>query len=322
MALYYIAAGVELSMIVPTLVLYAVAGYRLMPSVGKLANALSQLRQFQPVIGNISRVLSASTATAEPAHSCKPIASCATIQFQEVTFKYPSAKQPLFKSLELAINGSSFVCLVGKSGSGKTTAVDLLLGLLPADAGKILVNGKSIDEVGECDWRTMFGYVPQAVYIVDGTIAENIAFGIPPADVDQEQLRRVVAMCHLEDFVDAQPEGLNAPVGERGSKLSGGQRQRLGIARALYRDPSILILDESTNSLDGLSERAIIETLLSLKKSKAIISIAHRGALARYSDRIILIDQGRIIADGTYENLSSTSPLFASMMSEMEIRKQ
>ena len=236
-----------------------------------------------------------------------------------IAFKYPGAEHRLFDALDLTIGGGSFVCFVGKSGSGKTTMVDLLLGLLPADAGNILVNGKSMRDVRENEWRAIFGYVPQSVYILDGTIADNIAFGVPASEIDRERLQQVVSLCHLEDFVDAQPAGLNAPVGERGSRLSGGQRQRIGIARALFRDPPVLILDESTNSLDGLSEQAIIQTLLGLKKRKTIISIAHRGSLARYADRIVLIDQGRILANGTYDALTLSSPLFASMMAETEV---
>jgi ABC-type multidrug transport system fused ATPase/permease subunit len=218
MALYYIASGVELSTIVPTLVLYAVAGYRLMPSVGKLANALSQLRQFQPVIGNISRVLNSAShsSRADPAQVAEPaILQCESIEFRGIAFRYPSAEHRLFDGLDLTIGGGSFVCFVGKSGSGKTTMVDLLLGLLPADAGAVLVNGKSMHDVPEREWRAIFGYVPQSVYIVDGTIAENIAFGVPAAEVDPERLRQVVSLCHLEDFVEAQPAGLNAPYRSR-----------------------------------------------------------------------------------------------------------
>ena len=323
LALYYIAAGAELSTIIPTLVMYAVVGYRLMPSIGKVAGALSQLRQYQPIIANISEVLDESIAVdaGAAARAVSATTPLALIEFQDVAFTYPGSERPTIDKLQLLIQSNSFICLVGKSGSGKTTIVDLLLGLLPPATGEILINGQPAREVSEKSWRAMFGYVPQSVYIVDGTIAENIAFGTPPENIDWDWLRRVVTLCHLEDFIGKQAEGLNAQVGERGSKLSGGQRQRLGIARALYRNPSILILDESTSSLDGISEQAIIRTLLELRKSKTVISIAHRGSTVKHCDRIILVDQGQIVADGEFEELSRSSPLFASLMSEMEIKK-
>ena len=324
MALYYIGSGVELSTIVPILVMYAVAGFRLMPTVNKIAGALSQLRQAQPAIRNISKILDETISSGTNANNVLSSLAvlCAKIECRGVGFAYPGSEHMVVDNLRLTLNANSLVCLVGKSGSGKTTIVDLLLGLLPPAKGDILINEQPAHEVGEQSWRAMFGYVPQSVYIVDGTIAENIAFGIAPKDVDQIRLRHVVKLCHLEDFVEAQEEGINAQVGERGSRLSGGQRQRLGIARALYRDPPILILDESTSSLDGISEQAIIQTLLELRNSKTVISIAHRGSTVKHCDRIILIDSGQIVADGNYEELSRSSPLFASLMSEMEIKKQ
>lgn len=319
-ALYYISAGAELSSIVPTLAIYAVAGYRLMPSFNRLSLALSQLQQFRPAVANISKVLDEyrpeAIAAANGGHE-KNVAS-PRIEFQKVGFAYPKAERAVFKDFGLTIEGNSFVCFVGTSGSGKTTLVDLLLGLLTPDRGDILINGKSISQIGEQNWRGMFGYVPQSVYMIDGTIAENIAFGIDEKDVDREKMRRIVKQCHLEDFVDAQPEGLDFEVGEQGCKLSGGQRQRVGIARALYRDPAILILDESTSSLDGISEKLIIETLNELKQDKTIISIAHRSSLVRTCDRIIFINQGEVEADGDYGMLCRNSPHFTALMSEME----
>ena len=321
MALYYIASGAQLSSIVPTLMIYAVAGYRLMPSVGKVAGALSQLRQFQPVISNISSVLDEdSVADDASARSAQPQTACESIEFRGIAFAYPEAEKNLFDEFSLTINGNTSVCLVGTSGSGKTTIVDLLLGLLPPARGDIRINGKSKHELNDKIWHEMFGYVPQMVYITDGTIAENIAFGIPQNEVNAQRLREVVALCHLEDFVGTQADGLNTAVGERGSKLSGGQRQRIGIARALYRNPPILILDESTSSLDGINERAIIQTLLELRKTKTVISIAHRGSLIKHCDRIVLIDQGKVAADGNFEQLRGSSELFTSLMSEMEVK--
>jgi ATP-binding cassette, subfamily B, bacterial PglK len=319
-ALYYIAAGVELSLIMPKLVIYAVAGYRLMPSFHRLSVSLTQLQRFQPAVNNISKVFEEHNADVMNAESNGwnlPVA-CPKIEFCNVGFAYPKSEQAVFDDLDIMIEGSSFVCFVGASGSGKTTLVDLLLGLLSPDKGAVMINGKTMSQIGEKHWREMFGYVPQSVYIVDGTITENIAFGIPEEDVDREKLQRIVKLCHLEDFIDSQPDGLSSSVGEQGCKLSGGQRQRIGIARALYRDPPILILDESTSSLDGISEKWIIATLNELKRTKTIITIAHRNSLVRYSDRVVLINHGEIAADGDYQALCCSSPLFTALMSEME----
>lgn len=319
MALYYIAVGADLATIVPTLMLYAVAGYRLMPSVNKMAIALTQIRQFRPAIDNIVRVLEdvqgEELCCREDPNRNVPYQG---IEFRRVGFAYPGSEGLVFTDLTLHLEGNSSICVVGPSGSGKTTLVDLLLGLLEPTAGEILVHGVSRTTMRDQEWREMFGYVPQSVYILDGTIAENIAFGVAAEQVDEDRLRQVVRQCHLEDFVDAKAEGLWTQVGERGSRLSGGQRQRIGIARALYRNPSIIILDESTSSLDGISERAIIDTLSELKKCKTVISIAHRDSLIKHSDRVIVIDHGQVVGDGSYGELLVSSPIFASLVSELK----
>jgi ABC-type multidrug transport system fused ATPase/permease subunit len=322
-AVYYIAAGADLSRIVPTLVMYAVVGYRLMPSFSRLSGAVSVIRQLQPAVNNITAVLHESLLS--PVNGGEPDGEKLavvrpTIEFRNVGFTYPRTEHAVLDNLDLTIQDNSFVCLVGTSGSGKTTLVDLMLGLLSPDKGEILINGESIRQIGERRWRTMFGYVPQSLYIVDGTIAENIAFGIPEKDVDQERLRCVIRQCHLGEFINSQPDGVNSLVGDRGSRLSGGQRQRIGIARAMYRDPPILILDESTSALDGISEKYIIDTLHDLKRDRIIIAIAHGSSLVRNCDRVILIDQGKMVADGDYRTLYRTSPLFMSLMSEMRER--
>lgn len=318
-ALYYLATGAELASIVPTLAIYAVAGYRLMPSFNRLSLSLSQLQQFRPAANNIRKVLAEYRPRGAVAEAGGPAGIAhPAIEFRTVGFSYPGSERPVFREFDLKIEGHGFVCLVGASGSGKTTLVDMLLGLLPPDQGEIRANGVSMREAGEQGWRNMFGYVPQAVYMIDGTIAENIAFGMPEAEIDREKLRRVVKLCHLEDFVDSHPEGLDFQVGEHGSRLSGGQKQRIGIARALYRDPPILILDESTSSLDGISERKIIEALNELSRHKTIISIAHRSSLVRSCGRVIFISHGEVEADGHYEALCRTSPQFLELMSELE----
>ena len=320
MALYFISAGVGIEIIVPTLGLYAVAGYRLMPSANKIAGAISQLRQFQPAIQNVSKVLGASSFHSNFSNKgiCDSKCNFTAIDFKNIKYQYPDTDKFIFENLSVSIACNSFVSLVGPSGSGKSTLVDLLLGLLKPMNGEITVNGKSIMNLGEDSWRKLFSYVPQTVYIVDGTIAENIAFGVSVEDIDWNWMQRVISLCHLEDLINEQANGFHASVGERGSMLSGGQKQRIGIARALYQDAPILILDESTSSLDGITEKAIIKLLHELSKSKTIISISHRDSIVRQCDRVIMIDQGQVLGDGTYEELLHSSSLFSSLMAELE----
>ena len=318
LALYFIATGKELHSIVPTLTLYAVAGYRLLPSLNRLSGAYTQIQQYGPAIANISKALNLQPARPEaPSRHRDTInAPVKLVEFCNVDFKYDDTQQNIFENLSANLASGRLHCLVGQSGSGKTTFADLMLGLSMPDRGTILVNGKSIDDIGKHAWRKLFAYVPQSVYILDGTIAENIAFGIHSNKIDSDRLWQAIKSCRLTDLISSLPEGVDSHVGERGSKLSGGQRQRLGIARAIYRDAPILIFDESTSSLDGISEKSIIDTLLSLRNQKMIVAIAHRSSIVRQCDHIILMDRGRILMDGTYQELLSFSPLFASLMAE------
>lgn len=319
-ALYFLVANLDVSRIIPVLIMYAVVGYRLMPSITKLATAISSLRQYHVVVQNVSLILD------EPLES-ERLAGCVAatgsevlpaIEFNNVAFSYEGTGHAQFKHLSFRIEPRTLVGIAGPSGAGKTTIVDLMLGLLEAQAGTIAIHGTDLKNISASELRKIFAYVPQSIYLIDGTIAENIAFGIPPEEVDREWIARVVELCHLEDFVGTRAEGLLARVGERGARLSGGQRQRIGIARALYEKPSILILDESTSSLDGISERAVIDTLVELKQEITVITVAHRKSLIQHCDRILLLDRGEIVNDGTFEAILEASPLFARLMSEMD----
>ncbi len=320
LALYYLVRGIEITAIMPTLLMYSVVGYRLVPSLSKLAAAIANLRQSQVVVHNVSSILSEAVPT-EPlaAHRHSPLNDALpAVEFRHVAFAYEGVEQALFRDLSFQIAPKTLVGLAGPSGAGKTTIVDIMLGLLSPHEGEVLLQGVPLHSLGNRELRKIFAYVPQSVYLTDGTIADNIAFGISHADIDWNRLREVVRLCHLEDFVGTKAEGLLAPVGERGARLSGGQRQRIGIARALYESPAILILDESTSSLDGISEQAIIATLMELKQSMTIVTIAHRKSLVQHCDRIILLNQASIAGDGSFKQLMESSPLFSMLMSEAE----
>jgi len=323
-ALYFIASGDDLSTIVSTLALYAVIGYRLYPPLNNISGAISKIIQFQPVIDNITNTFAERHSPflfeQEIDQTSETVSETVvpTIKFHQVGFAYPRGEHAILDNINLTIESKSMVGIVGKSGSGKTTLVDLLLGLMLPDHGEIQLDGETIKQRGEDNWQKTFGYVPQSVYIIDGTIAENIAFGVSEEVIDWKKLERTIHVSDLEEVINTLPGGLNFHVGDRGTKLSGGQRQRIGIARAIYRNAPVLILDESTSSLDGFSEKSIIETLQRLKKSNTVITIAHRSSIVRQCDRIVCIDHGEIVADGDYQSLCQTSPEFVALMSEMD----
>jgi len=205
------------------------------------------------------------------------------------------------------------VGLVGASGSGKSTAIDLLLGLMAPQQGQLLVDGEPITEENVRAWQNSLGFVPQSIFLADSSIRENIAFGLPPEAVDEEKVNRAANMAHLDQLLAELPSGLDTRVGERGVQLSGGQRQRIGIARALYHDADVLILDEATSALDGITEKLIMDAIHDFSGKKTIIMIAHRLATVRQCDSIYLLEQGRVIDHGTYDELSSRNTIFRRM---------
>lgn len=315
LGLSHIRRGTELSQIVPILSLYAVAGYRLLPSLMKFSGALSQMRQHRAVFDNVVARLSEPGEAAAPAPARAPLPE-EGVEFQEVRFRYAGQAAPVLEDFDLKIARNESVALVGGSGAGKSTLVDLMLGLLEPEKGRILAGGAPLEPSTLARWRKMAAYVPQSPFILDGTIADNIAFGVAAGFVDQDRLRQAAQSASLGDFIAGLPEGFRCPVGERGAKLSGGQRQRLGLARALYRDPEVLILDEPTSALDGITESEIVSVLDRLKDKKTLIVIAHRPSTVRFCGRILVMEKGRIIDSGSYEELSARNPYFSRLMSE------
>jgi ABC-type multidrug transport system fused ATPase/permease subunit len=202
---------------------------------------------------------------------------------------------------------------VGANGSGKTTLVDLVAGLLVPGTGKIEVDGITLDDANRAAWQSRIAYVPQNISLLDTTIARNIALGIPKAAIDQERLLAAAQLAQLDEFVRTLPRGYDHPVGERGMSLSGGQRQRIGIARALYTDASVLILDEATNALDGLTEQELMATILRLRGRYTIILIAHNLRTVRMCDVIFELERGKVTGSGTYDVLMKNSAVFRRM---------
>jgi ABC-type multidrug transport system fused ATPase/permease subunit len=209
----------------------------------------------------------------------------------------------------------STIGLVGTTGSGKTTVVDIILGLIKPSSGALLVDGCVINQYNIASWQKSVGYVPQTIFLADDTIAANIAFGIPAEKVDIEAVERAAKMANLHEFIVHQlKDGYQTEIGERGVRLSGGQRQRIGIARALYHDPNVLIFDEATSALDNVTEHGVMEEIHSLARKKTIIIIAHRLSTVRQSDNLFVMDQGCIVGSGSFNELIQNNSKFREMV--------
>jgi ABC-type multidrug transport system fused ATPase/permease subunit len=233
---------------------------------------------------------------------------------REVHYTYPAAERPALAGLDLTIAANTTVGLVGATGAGKTTAVDVLLGLLEPQRGGLEVDGLAVGPDNRRAWQRTLGYVPQQIFLTDDSVAANIALGVPPAEIDTAAVERAARIAELHDFVEGElPQGYATTIGERGVRLSGGQRQRIGIARALYHDPDVLILDEATSALDNRTERAVMDAVHNLGHAKTIVMIAHRLSTVRDCDAIFVLEQGRCVAKGTYDELIDGSRSFREL---------
>jgi ABC-type bacteriocin/lantibiotic exporter with double-glycine peptidase domain len=232
------------------------------------------------------------------------------IKLSNLTFRYPSANRPALNGLSLCIPQNQSIGLVGRTGSGKTTLADVILGLYPPTAGSIEVDGVALSVDNERAWRRRVGYVPQSVFLTNASVARNIALGIPEDQIDHDAVLRSARMAQADEFIVQMPDGYNTVVGERGVKLSGGQRQRLGIARALYHSPDVLVFDEATSALDGMTEDAVMQAVKTLSAERTMILIAHRLRTVQACDRILMLEAGRIVADGSYQDLAENSDAF------------
>ncbi len=303
----------------PVIGLFAFAGVRLFPAAQRVYRGVAQLRFGHHALQSLIRDLEDAppgTVTADFAGNtdAEPLRMRESVKFERVCFSYPSSNLRVLEDLSFEIKAHTTVAFVGKTGSGKTTIIDLILGMLEPKSGKIVVDGVTIDREILERWQSSLGYVPQDIFLSDDTIRGNIAFGVRADKIDHEAVERSARMAELHDFVANHLEdGYDTQVGERGVRLSGGQCQRIGIARALYHNPDILVLDEATSALDGETERAVMDAVHNLSKAKTIILVAHRLSTVRQADKIFLLDQGVVSASGTYEELMTESESFKSM---------
>lgn len=319
--LYFLDSGGSLQKILPVFSLYAFAGYRLMPSLQSIYRYLSEMRYNAPVLETLhpdlqlmQRDNAANPVDHHVSAKLEPLGLRETLILDNIDYSYPGTGRYALKTVSMTITACSTVGLVGATGSGKTTLVDLILGLLQPERGVLSADDKLLTSDLRLAWQRSIGYVPQQIYLSDDTISSNIAFGIPLDRIDQTSVESAARAANLHEFViNELPHGYDTPVGERGVRLSGGQRQRIGIARALYRNPDVLILDEATSALDNLTEQAVMDAVYNLGKKKTIILIAHRLSTVRDCDQIYYLERGQVIAAGTYDELLATNPKFRLM---------
>ena len=278
-----------------TLGLFAAAAFRLMPSANRVMACVQGLRFASPVIDRIDSEL--QLAEAIPAtRSGQPLPFKNALTLNGICFQYAAAAAPVLRGVNLSIPRGTAVGFVGTTGVGKSTLVDVILGLLTPVSGVVQVDGTDIQE-NLRDWQGQIGYVPQSVFLTDDTLGRNIAFGLPNEQIDAAAVRNAVKAAQLTEFVKDLPEGLDTMVGERGVRLSGGQRQRIGIARALYRNPAVLVLDEATSSLDTPTESDVLEAVRALHGEKTILVVAHRLSTVAYCDRLFRVKNGLLVEE-------------------------
>jgi ABC-type multidrug transport system fused ATPase/permease subunit len=319
LVLYFISTAGNVNKVIPMVSFFTFAAYRLIPALHVVFAAFTRIRFSQTTVNRIIEDLSKKGGFSEQflvyeKEPINPLPFNVSFQLKDISYNYPNTNKPVIHGLSLSIQRNTSIGLVGPTGAGKTTIVDIILGLLTPQKGEFSVDGVKIDENNILNWQKNLGYVPQHIYLSDDTIMNNIAFGIPGEKIDRETVEHAARISNLHDFIISElPNGYQTIVGERGIRLSGGERQRVGIARALYHDPEVLVLDEATSSLDGITESAVFEAVNNVAKLKTVIIIAHRLTTVKDCDIIYLIDKGKITAQGTYGELMSSSATFRAM---------
>jgi len=313
---YLIAVKNDYQQVIPLVGLYALAAYRLMPAVQQIFNDLTLIRFGRSMLDTIHQdyVACKHHDYEKFIKSGHVLPFAKNIELRNITFQYPKAQKSVIENLSLNIKAKTTVGFVGGTGAGKTTLIDILLGLLWPRQGELFVDGIQLNEENLRMWQKNIGYVPQNIYLCDDTITHNIAFGIPDNEIDQEAVVQAAQLANIHHFIKNElPNEYATEVGERGVRLSGGQRQRVGIARALYHNPSLLVFDEATSALDGITENTILEAIYNLTHKKTIIIIAHRLSTVKDCDIIYLLEKGKIVDQGTHKELLANNQQFRRM---------
>ena len=308
--LYFMTITGDITTVLPVIALYAFAGYRLMPALQKIYISLASLRFVGPSLDSLHDDLK-NLKPIIPSECKDSIKLNKNICLKNIYYNYPNSSKTALKNINLNIPANKTIGLVGVTGSGKTTTVDIILGLLEAQKGTLEVDGKVINTDNKRAWQRSIGYVPQQIFLSDNTVSANIAFGVKTNDINQEAVEYAAKIANLHEFIiNELPLKYQTTIGERGVRLSGGQRQRIGIARALYHKPKVLVLDEATSALDNLTEKAVMDAVHNSENNITKILIAHRLSTVRNCDKIFLFNKGELKKQGTFEELIKISDDF------------
>jgi len=309
----------ETSNLLAALSFYALATMKLLPAFQQIYYSTAQIKASLPAYVNIKNDLKSRQTKLKLIEDLAIEANSninspkKSIQLKNVKFKYIGTDNFALNGISICIPVKKMIGIVGSSGSGKTTAIDVLMGLIAPDEGHLLIDEIKIDQSNMLHWRKKIGYVSQSIYLSDSTVRENIAFGLAKDEINEQKLLNAVNKAQLKELIAKLPYGIETTVGERGVQLSGGERQRIGIARALYNEAEVLVFDEATSALDGVTEKLVMDAVHETGRDKTIILVAHRLTTVKKCDWIYMLDKGRIIDEGTYDSLLENNKVFRSM---------
>ncbi|MGB4107904.1 MAG: ABC transporter ATP-binding protein [Alphaproteobacteria bacterium] len=295
MTLYLLQSQQALNQALPMIALYTFAAYRLMPGLQGIYQSFTRMRFYKPALDTIRRELTLAATMQNPGPEDATMEFNRSLALKNAGFRYNENGRDILKNVNLEIPARSMTGIIGKTGAGKTTLVDIILGLLAPDTGEVLIDGLPVNAENRRAWQRNLSYVSQSIYLCDDTIAVNIAFGIRTSEIDMDKVRAAAKMASLSDFIENElPKGYDTIIGENGIRLSGGQRQRVGIARALYLDRPVLVLDEATSALDPATEEEVINSIYALERKKTVFIISHKPELLARCDSILVVQGGNV----------------------------